>query len=159
MRIAYAAAVIAITKIIFQNHETTASDGYLKISRYLFGYLNIHRHLHKEKKGGGTEMSKKKTEAVDAGKKEAKREPKKRVRRNPELLIEELDEKLKRLEVKVYRRNADYIQQIGIEILKMIDYKFARITDEDRADIGNMTAKGREKVRKIVAAAYEAMQE
>ena len=147
MRIAYAAAVIAITKIIFQNHETTASDGYLKISRYLFGYLNIHRHLHKEKKGGGTEMSKKKTEAVDAGKKEAKREPKKRVRRNPELLIEELDEKLKRLEVKVYRRNADYIQQIGIEILKMIDYKFARITDEDRADIGNMTAKGREKVR------------
>ena len=41
----------------------------------------------------------------------------------------------------------------------MIDYKFARITDEDRADIGNMTAKGREKVRKIVAAAYEAMQE
>ena len=104
-------------------------------------------------------MSKKKTEAVDAGKKEAKREPKKRVRRNPELLIEELDEKLKRLEIKVYRRNADYIQQIGIEILKMIDYKFARITEDDRADIGNMTAKGREKVRKIVAAAYEAMQE
>jgi len=104
-------------------------------------------------------MSKKKTGAVDAGKKEAKREPKKRVRRNPELLIEELDEKLKRLEVKVYRRNADYIQQIGIEILKMIDYKFARITEDDRADIGNMTAKGREKVRKIVAAAYEAMQE
>lgn len=104
-------------------------------------------------------MSKKKTGAVDAGKKEAKREPKKRVRRNPELLIEELDEKLKRLEIKVYRRNADYIQQIGIEILKMIDYKFARITEDDRADIGNMTAKGREKVRKIVAAAYEAMQE
>ncbi len=104
-------------------------------------------------------MSKKKTGAVDAGKKEAKREPKKRVRRNPELLIEELDEKLKRLEIKVYRRNADYIQQIGIEILKMIDYKFARITDEDRRDMEKMSPRGRDLVRKIVTSAYESMQE
>ena len=105
-------------------------------------------------------MGKKKSETdVMPEKKERKKEPKKRVRRNPELLIEELDEKLKRLEIKVYRRNANYIQQIGIEILKMIDYKFARITDEDRRDIETMSSRGRDMVRKIVAAAYEAMQE
>lgn len=45
-------------------------------------------------------MGKKKSETdVMPEKKERKKEPKKRVRRNPELLIEELDEKLKRLEL------------------------------------------------------------
>lgn len=88
-----------------------------------------------------------------------KKEPKKRIRRSPELLIEELDEKLKKLEVKVYRKNADFIQQIGVEILKMIDYKFARITEADREDIEKMTPRGREMVKKIIAEAYGAMQE
>jgi hypothetical protein len=88
-----------------------------------------------------------------------KKKPKKRIRRSPELLIEELDEKLKKLEVKVYRKNADFIQQIGVEILKMIDYKFARITEADREDIEKMTPRGREMVKKIIAEAYGAMQE
>lgn len=88
-----------------------------------------------------------------------KKEPKKRVRRSPELLIEELDEKLKKLEVQVYRRNADYIQQIGVEILKMIDYKFAKITKEDREDIKKMTPRGKEIVRDIIVKAYDSMQE
>ena len=41
----------------------------------------------------------------------------------------------------------------------MIDYKFARITDEDRRDIEKMSSRGRDMVRKIVTSAYESMQE
>lgn len=82
---------------------------------------------------------------------------KKRVRRNPELLMEELDEKLKKLEVKVYVKNADFIHQIGVEIFKMAGFRFAKLTPEDRQDVENMTPRGMEMVRKILTDAWQQM--
>jgi len=82
---------------------------------------------------------------------------KKRVRRNPELLMEELDEKLKKLEVKVYRKNADFIHQIGVEIFKLSGFRFAKLTEAERKDAKDMTPKGREMARKILSDAWQNM--
>lgn len=88
---------------------------------------------------------------------ESEKPVKKRVRRNPELLMEELDEKLKKLEVKVYRKNADFIHQVGVEIFKLAGFRFARLTEAERKDVKDMTAKGQEMARKILTDAWQNM--
>lgn len=87
----------------------------------------------------------------------AEKPVKKRVRRNPELLIEELDEKLRKLEIQVYRKNADFIHQIGVEIFKMSGFRFARLTEADRKNAKDMTPKGREMVKQILTDAWQNM--
>lgn len=98
-------------------------------------------------------MAAKKTPAVN----KADKKVKKRVRRNPELLLEELDEKIRKLEERVYKKNADFIHQVGVEILRVIDFKFVTLTPENREDVKKMTPRGKEIVKEIVDAAYKNM--
>ena len=74
----------------------------------------------------------------------------KRVRRSPELLIKELDTKMKKLEERIYKKNRDAVHYIGAAILKRANFDFSAFTHEDLEDIQNMTPRGEEMVTKII---------
>lgn len=79
----------------------------------------------------------------------------KRIRRSPELLLKELDEKRKKLEERIYKKNSEAVQHIGIAILKSAGFDFTTITEDDIEDIENMTERGMEIVSSIVAKAHK----
>lgn len=79
----------------------------------------------------------------------------KRVRRSPEVLMKELDEKMKKLESRIYKKNKDAVHHIGTAILKRAKFDFTDFTDEDLEDIVNMTPKGTEIIRDIIQKAAE----
>ncbi|MEG1641917.1 MAG: hypothetical protein RR272_02270 [Synergistaceae bacterium] len=75
---------------------------------------------------------------------------KKRIRRSPEILMKELDTKMKKLEERIYKKNKDIVHQIGVAILKKAEFDFATFKPEYLEDIKNMTPKGKELIKKII---------
>lgn len=81
--------------------------------------------------------------------------PSKRVRRSPEVLMKELDEKMKKLESRIYKKNKEAVHHIGTAILKRAKFDFSNFTDADLEDIVNMTPKGTEIIKNIISKASE----
>lgn len=81
---------------------------------------------------------------------------KKRIRRSPELLLQELAKKAERLESRVYKRNKEAVHHIGAAILKRAKFDFNNFTKEDLDEIVNMTPKGSEVINAIIEKAYHA---
>ncbi len=69
--------------------------------------------------------------------------------------MKELDEKMKKLESRIYKKNKDAVHHIGTAILKRAKFDFTDFTDEDLEDIVNMTPKGTEIIRDIIQKAAE----
>lgn len=89
-------------------------------------------------------MVKAKNQAVPAAK---------RIRRSPEVLMKELDTKMKKLEGRIYKKNKEAVHHIGTAILKRAKFDFASFTQSDLDDILNMTPKGTEIIRDIITKA------
>ena len=81
--------------------------------------------------------------------------PSKRIRRSPELLIKELDTKMKKLEERIYKKNKDAVHHIGAAILKRANFDFSSFTHEDLEAIQNMTPHGEEIVTEIIKKANQ----
>lgn len=79
----------------------------------------------------------------------------KRIRRSPEVLMKELDTKMKKLEARIYKKNKEAVHHIGAAILKRANFDFSSFTDEDLQDIVNMTPKGCEIIRDIISRASQ----
>ena len=79
----------------------------------------------------------------------------KRVRRSPEVLMKELDGKMKKLESRIYKKNKDAVHHIGTAILKRAKFDFSNFSDADLEDIVNMTPKGTEIIKDIITKASE----
>ena len=79
----------------------------------------------------------------------------KRVRRSPEVLMKELDEKMKKLEGRIYKKNKEAVHHIGTAILKKAKFDFSSFNDSDLEDIVNMTPKGTEIIKEIIQKAAE----
>ena len=79
----------------------------------------------------------------------------KRVRRSPEVLMKELDEKMKKLEGRIYKNNKEAVHHIGTAILKKAKFDFSNFSDSDLEDIVNMTPKGTEMIADIIRKASE----
>lgn len=77
----------------------------------------------------------------------------KRVRRSPEVLMKELDEKMKKLEGRIYKKNKEAVHYIGTAILKKAKFDFSSFSDADLEDIVNMTPKGTEIIKDIITKA------
>lgn len=80
-------------------------------------------------------------------------ENKKRIRRSPEILLKELDSKMKKLEERIYKKNKEAVHYIGTEILKKAKFDFSEFTPENLDDIKNMTPKGKEIIDSIISKA------
>lgn len=89
----------------------------------------------------------------------ASREPKgpsaKRIRRSPELLIKELDSKMKKLEERIYKKNKDAVHYIGAAILKRANFDFSSFTPDDLIDIQEMNPRGEEIITEIIQKANQ----
>ena len=87
------------------------------------------------------------------------REPKgpsaKRIRRSPELLLKELDSKMKKLEERIYKKNKDAVHYIGAAILKRADFDFSSFTPDDLSDIQEMNSRGEEIITEIIRKASQ----
>ncbi len=79
----------------------------------------------------------------------------KRVRRSPEVLMKELDEKMKKLEGRIYKKNKEAVHHIGTAILKRAKFDFSNFSDTDLEDIVNMTPKGTDIIKDIIKKAAE----
>lgn len=79
----------------------------------------------------------------------------KRIRRSPELLIKELDSKMKKLEERIYKKNKDAVHYIGAAILKRANFDFSSFTADDLEAIQNMTPRGEEIITDIVQKATQ----
>jgi hypothetical protein len=79
----------------------------------------------------------------------------KRVRRSPEVLMKELDEKMKKLEGRIYKKNKEAVHHIGTAILKRAKFDFSSFSDADLEDIVNMTPKGTEIIKDIITKASD----
>lgn len=79
-----------------------------------------------------------------------------RTRRSPEILLKELDSKMKRLEERIYKKNKEAVHYIGTEILKKAKFDFSEFTPENLDDIKNMTPKGKEIIGSIIEKAANA---
>ena len=79
----------------------------------------------------------------------------KRIRRSPEILMKELDVKMKRLEERIYKKNKEAVHHIGTAILKRAKFDFTNISKEDLDEIINNTPKGVELVRDIITKAHQ----
>ena len=79
----------------------------------------------------------------------------KRVRRSPEVLMKELDEKMKKLEGRIYKKNKEAVHHIGTAILKKANFDFSNFNDSDLEEIVNMTPKGSEIIADIIRKASE----
>ncbi|MDO5115460.1 MAG: hypothetical protein Q4D58_05125 [Synergistaceae bacterium] len=86
---------------------------------------------------------------------EIKGPPAKRIRRSPELLIKELDSKMKKLEERIYKKNRDAVHCIGTAILKRANFDFSSFSKEDLADIQEMTPRGEEIISGIIEKANQ----
>ncbi|MEG1799414.1 MAG: hypothetical protein RR214_04445 [Synergistaceae bacterium] len=78
-----------------------------------------------------------------------------RIRRSPEILMKELDEKMKRLEERIYKKNKEAVHHIGTAILKRAKFDFSSFTKEDLEDVMHMTPKGCEIIRDIISKAHQ----
>ena len=78
-----------------------------------------------------------------------------RIRRSPEILMKELDEKMKRLEERIYKKNKEAVHHIGTAILKRAKFDFSSFSKEDLDEIARMTPKGNEIIRDIIAKAHQ----
>ena len=86
----------------------------------------------------------------------AKEEPgTKRIRRSPEILMKELDVKMKRLEERIYKKNKEAVHHIGTAILKRAKFDFTNFSKEDLDEIINNTPKGVELIRDIITKAHQ----
>ncbi len=86
----------------------------------------------------------------------AKKEPgTKRIRRSPEILMKELDVKMKRLEERIYKKNKEAVHHIGTAILKRAKFDFTNFSKEDLDEIINNTPKGVELIRDIITKAHQ----
>jgi hypothetical protein len=81
--------------------------------------------------------------------------PLKRVRRSPEVLMKELDEKMKKLEGRIYKKNKEAVHHIGTAILKRAKFDFSSFSATDLEDIVNMTPKGTDIIKEIIAKASD----
>lgn len=79
----------------------------------------------------------------------------KRIRRSPEILMKELDVKMKRLEERIYKKNKEAVHHIGTAILKRAKFDFTNFSKEDLDEIINNTPKGVELVRDIITKAHQ----
>ena len=79
----------------------------------------------------------------------------KRVRRSPEVLMKELDEKMKKLESRIYKKNKEAVHHIGTAILKKANFDSSNFNDSDLEEIVNMTPKGSEIIADIIRKASE----
>ncbi|MCE5201513.1 MAG: hypothetical protein LLF78_03245 [Synergistaceae bacterium] len=79
----------------------------------------------------------------------------KRVRRSPEILMKELDTKMKKLEARIYKKNKEAVHHIGAAILKRANFDFSSFTEEDFEDIVNLTPRGNEIIRDIISKAHQ----
>ncbi len=82
-----------------------------------------------------------------------KESPSKRIRRSPEVLMKELDERMKKLESRIYKKNKEAVHHIGTEILKRAKFDFSNFSDADLEDIVKMTPKGEEMIKDIITKA------
>lgn len=76
-----------------------------------------------------------------------------RVRRSPEVLMKELDEKMKKLEARIYKKNKEAVHHIGVAILKKAQFDFSTFSEADLEDVVNMTARGEEIINDIISKA------
>lgn len=74
----------------------------------------------------------------------------KRIRRSPEVLLQELDDKMKKLENRIYKKNKDSVHKIGTAILRRAKFDFTQLSEQDYADIANDTSRGQEIISEIV---------
>ena len=88
-------------------------------------------------------------------KKEKKEGAPKRVRRSPEVLMKELDEKMKKLESRIYKKNKVAVHHIGTAILKKAKFDFSNFSDTDLEDIVKMNQKGIDIIKDIITRASE----
>ena len=88
-------------------------------------------------------------------KKEKKEGAPKRVRRSPEALMKELDEKMKKLESRIYKKNKEAVHHIGTAILKKAKFDFSNFSDTDLEDVVKMNQKGIDIIKDIIARASE----
>ncbi|NLX85383.1 MAG: hypothetical protein GXZ00_07190 [Synergistaceae bacterium] len=79
----------------------------------------------------------------------------KRVRRSPEVLMKELDERMKKLESRIYKKNKEAVHHIGTAILKKAKFDFSNFSATDLEDVVNMNPKGVEIIKDIIARASE----
>lgn len=79
----------------------------------------------------------------------------KRIRRAPEVLMKELDAKMKKLEERIYKKNKDTVHTIGTAILKRAKFDFSTLAEEDIESIAKMTERGNEIIRDIIEKAYK----
>lgn len=73
-----------------------------------------------------------------------------RIRRSPELLMKELNIKMKKLEDRVYKKNNAIVSLIGKVILKKANFDFSDITPSDIEALENGTVKGEEIIKNIL---------
>ena len=78
-----------------------------------------------------------------------------RIRRSPEILMKELDEMMKRLEERIYKKNKEAVHHIGTAILKRAKFDFSSFSKEDLDDIVKMTPRGSEIIRDIITKAHQ----
>lgn len=74
----------------------------------------------------------------------------KRIRRSPEVLMKELNERMKKLESRIYKKNKEAVHHIGTAILKRAKFDFSNFSDADLEDIVNMTPRGEEMIEDII---------
>jgi len=79
----------------------------------------------------------------------------KRIRRSPEVLIKELDAKMKKLEGRIYKKNKEAVHHIGTAILKRAKFDFTNFTQADLEDVVNMTPKGTAILKDIIEKAHQ----
>ncbi|MDL2298202.1 hypothetical protein LJC40_03515 [Synergistaceae bacterium OttesenSCG-928-D05] len=79
----------------------------------------------------------------------------KRIRRSPEILLKELDKKMKKLEERIYKSNKELVHHIGVAILKCAKFDLSTLTEEDMKEIADGTPKGSRIIQDIVAKAHE----
>ncbi len=79
----------------------------------------------------------------------------KRIRRSPEVLIKELDAKMKKLEGRIYKKNKEAVHHIGTAILKRAKFDFTNFTQADLDDVINMTPKGTSILKDIIDKAHQ----
>lgn len=64
--------------------------------------------------------------------------------------MKELDEKMQKLENRIYKKNKEAVHHIGTAILKRAKFDFANFSQQDIDDVAKMTPKGVQIITDII---------
>lgn len=69
--------------------------------------------------------------------------------------MKELDEKMQKLENRIYKKNKEAVHHIGTAILKRAKFDFTNFSQQDIDDVAKMTPKGAQIISDIIEKAAQ----